>query len=182
MIVFESPGKQNTEAAVKIALEEAQKRGIEHIVAASSSGYTADFFRNAKGFNIVIVRGTYGYRNPDGSPMSDEKYQELVNCGMKIVTAAHCLSGAERSLSASFSGTYPAEIMSHTLRMFGQGAKVCVECAAMACDCGAVPTGTPIISVGGANNGADTVFVMKASYTHRILETKICEVLCKPTL
>ena len=184
MFVFENPGKQNTEAAVEIALKEAKKRDIKHIVVASYTGYTADFFRTQKDLNIVIVRGTYGYnaKEPNAIRMSDEKYQELTNCGMRIVTAAHSLSGAERSLSTNFSGVYPVEVIAHTLRMFGQGTKVCVECAAMACDCGAVPIGIPIISVAGTATGADTALIIKASYTHRILDTKICEVLCKPTL
>jgi len=184
MIVFEIPGKQNTEAAVKIATEEAQKRDIRHIVVSSYSGYTADFFRKTEGLNIVIVRGTYGYNVKEQNTirMSNEKYQELINCGMKVVTSSHSLSGAERSLSTGFTGVYPVEVIAHTLRMFGQGTKVCVECASMACDCGAIPSGVPIISVAGTAMGADTVLIMKASYTHRILETKICEVLCKPNL
>ncbi|MCL1941785.1 MAG: hypothetical protein FWG09_07565 [Synergistaceae bacterium] len=183
MIIFESPGKHNTEAAVKIATEEAEKRGICHIVIASYTGYTAEFFKNS-GLNIVIVRGTYGLnaKEPNAIRMSDEKSRELTDCGMKIVTAAHSLSGAERSFSTGFSGIYPAEVIAHTLRMFGQGMKVCVECAAMACDCGAIPSGLPVISAAGTDTGADTVIVMRAANTHRILETKICEVLCKPNL
>ena len=66
--------------------------------------------------------------------------------------------------------------------MFGQGTKVCVECATMACDCGAIPSGEPVIAVAGSAEGADTVIILKAANTHRILETKICEILCKPML
>lgn len=184
MIVFEKPGKQNTEAVVKIALEEARKRGIRHIVLASYNGYTADFFKEQKDFNIVVVRGTYGFHVPDGIShrMSDEKCKELSDCGMKIVTAAHALSGAERSISTLYKGAYPIEIMAQTLRMFGQGTKVCVECATMAADCGAIPVDEPIISIAGTGQGADTALVMKAAFTHRLLDTKICELLCKPNL
>ena len=101
---------------------------------------------------------------------------------MKIVTAAHALSGAERSFSTAFKGVGPVEIIAHTLRMFGQGTKVCVECAAMACDCGAIASGEPVIAVAGTGGGADTVLILKAANTQRILETKICEYLCKPLL
>jgi len=184
MIVFEKPGKENTGATVKIALAEAEKRGIRHIVVASYTGYTADFFKAATDLNIVIVRGTYGFNVQDAISirMSKEKFNEITACGMKIITAAHVLSGAERSLSTVFEGVYPVEIIAHTLRMFGQGTKVCVECAAMACDCGAIPAGEVVIAVAGTAGGADTAMILKATNTHRILETKICEYLCKPTL
>jgi hypothetical protein len=184
MTIFEKPGKANTGAAVNIALSEAKKRGIRHIVVASYTGYTADYFKAETGLNIVIVRGSYGFYVKDANSirMSQEKHEELSACGMKIVTAAHALSGAERSLSTVFKGVYPVEIMANTLRMFGQGTKVCVECATMACDCGAIPSGEPVIAVAGSAEGADTVIILKAANTHRILETKICEILCKPML
>lgn len=184
MIIFKTPGKENTPATVKIALEEARKRGIRHIVVASYVGYTADFFKEVKDLNIVVVRGTYGFnvQAPDSNPMSEEKYNELSACGIKIVTSAHALSGAERSLSTTFKGLYPVEIIAHTLRMFGQGTKVCVECSAMAADNGAIPTNEPVIAIAGSGKGADTAIILKAANTHRILETKICEYLCKPTL
>lgn len=73
-------------------------------------------------------------------------------------------------------------IIANTLRMFGQGTKVCVECASMAADNGAIPTGEPIIAIAGSGSGADTAIVLKAANTHKILDTKICEYLCKPTL
>ena len=182
MVVFERPGKENTEAAAAIALAEAKRRDLRHIVVASYTGRTADFFRAAVDRNLVIVRGTYGFHGANAIRMSREKADELSACGMKIVTAAHALSGAERSLTAAFQGVYPVELIAHTLRMFGQGTKVCVECAAMACDCGAIPAGEPVIAVAGTAEGADTVMILKAANTHRILETKICEYLCKPAL
>jgi hypothetical protein len=184
MIIFDKPGKQNTAETVRIALKEAAKRGIRHIVAASYTGYTADFFKEAKDLNIVIVRGTYGLskENPNTHRMGEDKCNELSACGMKIVTAAHILSGAERSISTVFKGAYPVEIIAHTLRMFGQGTKVCVECAAMAADCGAIPSGEPVIAIGGTGEGADTALILKAAHSLRILDTKICEYLCKPGL
>ena len=114
--------------------------------------------------------------------MSPDTCRELADSGMTIVTAAHALSGAERSLSSVYKGVYPIEIIAHTLRMLGQGTKVCVECAAMACDNGAVPAGEPVIAIAGTAEGADTAVILKPNYTHRLLETRICEYLCKPAL
>jgi len=184
MIVFDTPGKMNTDVTVKTALEEAAKRGIRHIVVASYTGFTAEFFIGHSELNIVVVRGTYGFSAKDSNAirMPEEVYRKLISQGIQVVTAAHALSGAERSLSTAFKGVYPVEIISHTLRMFGQGTKVCVECAAMACDSGAIPAGEPVIAIAGTAEGADTAMVLKAANSHRILETKICEYLCKPAL
>lgn len=184
MTVYSTPGKINTEATVHIALEEAQKRGIRHIVIASYTGFTAEYFKGHSELNIVVVRGTFGFSAKESNAirMSEDVYHELISQGIQVVTAAHALSGAERSLSTSFKGVYPVEIISHTLRMFGQGTKVCVECASMACDSGAIPAGEPVIAIAGTAEGADTAIILKAANTHRILETRICEYLCKPTL
>ena len=184
MIVFEKAGKLNTDETIRIALDEAAKRGIRHIVVASYTGFTAQKLFDHPELNIVVVRGTYGFHATEGGGirMSDDVYQTLLNQGMKVVTAAHALSGAERSLSTASKGVYPVEVIAHTLRMLGQGTKVCVECAAMACDNGAIPAGEPVIAIAGTAEGADTAVILKAANTHRILDTRICEYLCKPNL
>ena len=51
-------------------------------------------------------------------PMELRRY--LIEKGFQVCTAAHALSGAERSLSTAFSGVYPVEIIAYTLRMLGQ--------------------------------------------------------------
>lgn len=102
--------------------------------------------------------------------------------GVRIVTAAHALSGAERALSRNFSGVYPVEIVAHTLRMLSQGTKVCVEIGMMAMDCGAVECGKPVVAVAGTGRGADTAVILTPAYTADFLSTKIHEMLCKPGL
>jgi hypothetical protein len=149
-------------------------------VVASYTGFTAEQFKGEADLNIVVVRGAYGFRDANEIRMSEEEFQALTAAGIKVVTAAHALSGGERALSSAYKGIYPVEIIAHTLRMFGQGTKVCVECAAMACDSGAVLSGAPTIAVGGTAAGADTVMLLQPANTHRILETRICEFFCKP--
>jgi len=90
-------------------------------------------------------------------------------------------SGAERGMSKTFGGAYPVEIIAHTLRMFGQGTKVCVEVAIMALDAGLIPYGEPIIAIGGTGQGADTAVIITPSHASGIFETKIHEIICKPS-
>ena len=111
-----------------------------------------------------------------------ERRAEWLAKGYQVCTAAHALSGAERGISSVFHGVYPVEIIAAALRMFGQGTKVCVEVATMAADAGMIPSGEPVIVVGGTGQGADTALILKAANSCRILDTKIEEIICKPLL
>lgn len=176
--------KDNTERALAIAADEAVRLNAP-LLAASSSGETAlAAMRAARGKGIAdrlfIISSVYGSRGPGLNGMKDECKKELDDAGVRIITAAHVLSGAERAMSTKFTGVYPVEIIAHTLRMFSQGVKVVVEIAAMALDAGAIPHGAPVVAVGGTGRGADTVVVLTPAYTQDIFSTKIHEILCKP--
>jgi len=179
-VYFKTEGKHNTEKTVELALKTARERGIRHMVVASCSGYTASFFKDAKDLEVVCVTHVNGFSEKGKNEMADEVRQQLIACGLKVLTTTHVLSGAERGLSRKFGGTYPVEIMAHTLRMFGQGVKVCVEIAVMALDAGLIPYGQPIIAVGGTSEGADTAVILTPSHASSILETRIHEIICKP--
>ena len=184
---FVSTGTGNTAAAVKIAVEEAKERNISHIAAASNTGATMftlaeEAARQAYKGKLVCVTHVYGFKENGKNEMSDEDREKLEKMGIRFFTGAHALTGAERAMSRKFQGVYPLEIIAHTLRMFGQGMKVCVEIAIMALDAGLLPFGKEIISLGGTVRGADTVIVITPSYSSSIFDTKIHEVLCKPRI
>ena len=50
----------------------------------------------------------------------------------------------------------------------------------MAADAGLIPSGEPVIAVGGSSHGADTALILRAANSSRILNTKVEEILCKP--
>ena len=184
MVCFENAGKQNTAEVVRIALEKAQELHCP-IVAASTMGVTADELLSqaeAMGFKekIVIVRGCSSRQRSGANLMKPEVKAALEARGAVIVTAAHALSAGERSLSTTFKGVYPLEIMANTLRMFGQGTKVCVEAAVMAMDADVLPFGVPVVALGGSHRGADTAVVITPSYSASLLQTVVNEILCKP--
>ena len=180
---FEEKNQANTEEALKIAVETARNLGIKDIVLATTGGATAKMMADEidhEGLTITVVTHAFGQREANTNPMPTELRQHLIQKGMNVCTAAHALSGAERALSTTFHGVYPVEIIAHTLRMFGQGTKVCVEIAAMAADAGLVRTGEPVVTVGGTGRGADTVIVLRPAVSSNILKTKIDRVVCKP--
>ena len=186
MLLFERPGTENTDRALEIALKAAQENGLDLVVAttggdtvkkladlAEQTGYTG---------KIVGVTHVYGFREKGINTFSAEDMQIMRDRGVTLVTAAHALSGAERGISRKWQGAYPVEIVAHTLRMLGQGTKVCVEIAMMALDNGAIDYGKQFIVIAGSGRGADTVCRMTPDYTADLFGTKIHEILCKPSL
>ena len=180
---FEAKGRENTEATLTLAVEAARALGIKNIVLSSTEGGTAKMMADEiehDGITVTVVTHAYGQMKPNTNPMPAELRQHLVEKGFNICTAAHALSGAERSLSNTFNGVYPVEIIAHTLRMFGQGTKVCVEICAMAADAGLIMTGEPVVAVGGTGRGADTAMVLRPEVSSNIIKTKIDRLICKP--
>ncbi|WPC39395.1 pyruvate kinase alpha/beta domain-containing protein [Clostridium sp. JS66] len=178
---FNNKGKENTSTTIDLALKTAVQKGIKHIVVASSKGGTAKLLKNGNGINIVAVTHANGYPEAGKSEITEEIRKELEELGIKVLTTTHVLSGAERGISRAFGGINPVEIIAQTLRMFGQGTKVCVEVSVMALDAGLIPFGEPIIAIGGSAYGADTALILTPSHASSIFDVKIHEVICKPS-
>ncbi|MDR2784893.1 MAG: hypothetical protein LBB83_03150 [Treponema sp.] len=184
---FSSPGPSNTRAVMEIAAAEAVKRGISAIVAASNTGKTVEVLleeTRRAGYTgaLVCVSHVNGFVQNGENELDAAIRGRLEDAGVRICTAAHALSGTERGISRKFQGAYPVEIIAHTLRMLGQGTKVCVEIAAMALDGGYINYGRPVIAVGGSGKGADTAVILSPGYSHSVFETRVHEILCKPDL
>ncbi len=186
MTIFETTGRENTAAAAAIAVEKATALDCP-IVLSSNTGASAEaVLAKAAGLGytgkVVVVRNATNAGRKGVNLMPPDVKQSLLERGCAVVGAANALSAGERGFSTRFQGVYPLEIMAHTLRMFGQGMKVCVECAVMALDADALPFQAPVVALGGTGSGLDTAVVLTPSYSSSILDTKIHEILCKPAL
>jgi len=181
--IFENPGKENTQRALEIAAQNAQEKGIENILIASSSGKTGlkavPFFKER---NLVVVTHSTGFLKPDHQQLGKEQKIKLEQAGAKILTCQHALGGVGRAVRKKL-GTYQLEeIIAYTLRMFGEGTKVAVEIALMAADAGLISTKKECISIGGTSQGADTVVLLKPAHAQNFFDIKIIEILAKPSL
>lgn len=176
---WKSTGPVHTKKTVDLALRKAKEYDIHSLVVASCSGKTAQMLAG-KIENLVCVTHVQGFEKPGTNEMDADMRKNLAEKNVKLLTTTHVLSGAERGISRKFGGTYPVEIMAHTLRMFGQGVKVCVEVAVMALDAGLIPYGEDIIAIGGTAEGADTAVVIRPSHAADIFSTSIGEIICKP--
>jgi hypothetical protein len=183
-LFFEAKGRQNTAEVARIAVRRARELGISDIVVASNTGYTAEAFLEAIGprcdITLSVVTHHVGFHSPGADEMPAAMREKLAAAGCKVLTTTHLFANIERAITNKFGGLYPGGIVSATLRLFGQGTKVCFEICGMAVDAGMIPPGREVVVVGGSGGGADTALVMLASHAKTFFDTQVLEVLCKP--
>jgi hypothetical protein len=179
----EAGGKNSTPEVVDSVLNRLRQGGIRHVVVATSTGETGVRFLEelaGESVELVCVSHHAGFRSGDLLDLEPEYASELREAKVPILIAGHSLSGVGRSISARFGGATPVEVIAYTLRLFGQGTKVCVEIAVMAADAGLIPTDADVISVGGTGRGADTALVLRPAHMNTFFDLRVREILCRP--
>lgn len=176
---FDKRGKENTAEVARLALERAKELGIDYIVVASNTGFTARHFQG-KGLKVVCVTHQIGFKQPGADEMGPATRRELKDAGMEVLTTTHLFGNVERAVTQQQGGLYVGGVMSAALRMFSQGTKVAIEISVMALDAGLIPFGKPIIAVGGSGGGADTALVLVPSHSKTVFDTEVLELICKP--
>lgn len=180
-VYFETPGKQNTESVLELVKNYAQAEGVRNIVVASTTGETGvKASKVFRGFNVVVVSHHVGFQETGVWELKEENRRKILKNGAKILTATHALSGVERAVRKKFGTIMPLELIAHTLRLFGEGTKVCVEITIMAADAGLIPVDREVIAVGGTGRGADTALVIKPATASRFFNLEIREIIAKP--
>ncbi len=176
---WDKKGKINTDATLAAALKRGRELNLKHLVIASSTGTTTEKVLDA-GLQIVCVTSHAGFTGPGEIRMDPAMRQNLQEKGAVILTTTHLLAGVDRALRFKFQGIYPAEIIAHSLRLFGEGLKVCVEISVMALDAGLIPYGEEIVAVAGTGRGADTACIILPASSNNFFDTVVKEIICKP--
>jgi hypothetical protein len=180
-VYFKEAGKQNTDTLLRLVKEYSEKANIKDVVVASTTGETGiKASRIFKGYNVVIVTHCFGFREPEKTELQEEHKREILANGAKIFTGTHALSSVERAIRKDFGTIQSLELISNTLRLMGEGTKVCVEITLMATDSGLIPVNRDIIAIAGTGRGADTALRIKPANTSRFFDLKIREVIAKP--
>lgn len=181
---WKQAGPVNTQDTVRTAVDRAKELGIKHIVISSNTGESAmalaSLLPQGSDVNLVVVSHHTGFKKPGEQEMPAEAASRLQSMGAKVLTTTHLFGGVERAVSNKFGGLYPGGLIAQTLRMFGQGTKVCVEIATMALDAGLIPHGKEIIAVGGTGRGVDTALVLVPAHARDFFDGRVLEVVCKP--
>jgi hypothetical protein len=181
-VYFKEAGEQNTDALLQVAKEYINKEKIANIVVASSTGETgAKAAKAFKGNNTVVVTHCHGFQQLGKFELQEEFKREILANEAKIFTGTHALSSAERAIRKTFSTLEPLELIANTLRLMGEGTKVCVEITLMATDAGLIPADQDVVAVAGTGEGADTALRIKPANAARFFDLRIKEVIAKPS-
>lgn len=182
-VVFESPGPQNTVAALSIAAESARKFDVKKIIVASTSGSTAKKALEIIGKDkLIVVSHAYGFYEANVDEMEPEVRRLLKDEDVPVVTTSHTFAGFARAVRRKF-GTYLVEdIVASVLRTVSEGFKVAYELVSMTADAGLVNSGDRVIAVAGTGEGADTVVMMRAANSHDFFNIKMEAILAKPAI
>jgi len=184
-VYFDQPGAQNTVCTLEMARQRAGELGIRTVLVASTRGDTGvqatQQFQGYDGVVVVVTHST-GFAGPNTQELTPENRAAIEAAGAKILTCQHALGGIGRAVRKKW-GTYAMdEIVAQTLRIFGEGTKVCVEMALMAADAGLVRVGEPCIAIAGTGRGADTAVVLIPANVQQFFDLRVMEVLVKPRL
>jgi hypothetical protein len=180
-VYFENPGSENTDAVLKIARRRAEELGIKNIVVSSTRGDTAVRAMDIlKELRVIVVTHVTGLKEPNVQQCSDESRKIVESQGGTVLTTTHAFGGLSKATRSKHNMLVLGDIVSDTLRIFGQGLKVACEVALMAADSGLINTAENVIAIGGSSKGADTAVVLKAVNTHHFFDLKVKEILCKP--
>lgn len=180
---FDKPGAENTGPALEIAIKTCGERGIKHLVVASTFGATAKKaleMINGKGINLVVVTHNYGFSGEGKCEFSPDLRCEIERAGHKVLSGTLVTRSLGKAIAVKM-GWSESEVVANTLRIFGQGVKVCAEMACMAADHGLVPV-DDCVFVAGTGRGADTAAVIRPAASNDFFSLKVREILCKPKI
>jgi hypothetical protein len=180
-LCFEKPGAQNSRQTLEAAACRAEELGLRNIVVASSTGKTGVMAAELmRGRNLVVVTHSTGFLKPDYQELRPALRRKIEGLGGKILTGQHAFGGVNRAVRKKLATYELDEIIAHTLRTFGEGAKVAVEISLMAADAGLISTREPCISIGGSDSGVDTALLLRPANAQTFFDLRVLEVLAKP--
>jgi hypothetical protein len=178
---FEKPGYRNTEQALEIMREGIMRYGVKQVVIASTRGGTglaAARLLQDTGVKLVVVTHNYGFKEPGTHEMTPETRQEIETLGARVHTGTMPFRNIGTSIREKM-GYSQQDLIANTLRIFGQGIKVCVEIVMMAADSGLI-THDDVLSVAGTAKGADTVALISPQSSNSLFDLKVKDILVKP--
>ncbi len=99
-IYFENRGPQNTEETLQLARERAETLGISDVIVASYTGETGvQASQIFSGYNLVVVAGVTGFREPNKVAMLEENQAAIEGNGGKILFAGHAFGMTGRAVN-----------------------------------------------------------------------------------
>lgn len=179
--VFDRPGPKNTDQALSVLREGILHHGIRQVVIASTFGdtaLTAAKMLAEEKIELIVVTHNAGFKEPGTIEMLPETRQQLEALGAKVHTGTMPFRNIGTAIREKH-GYSQQDLIANTLRLFGQGIKVCVEIVMMAADSGLI-TPADVLAVAGTGRGADTVALISPQPSNRLFDIKIRHILARP--
>lgn len=181
IVYFPAPGAANTDEVLRICKARADEPGISTVLVASTEGTTA--IKAAEVFTgktVIAITHHVGFKEPNVFEWSPENMKKFDDMGGLRLTTGHAFYGLSRAVKQKWNTYAFEELVTNTLRLFGEGTKVVCEMAMMAADAGLVRTDQDVICIAGTGRGADTAVVLRPVNLRDFFDLKIREILCKP--
>jgi len=191
MIVFDTPGPDNTSEIVSIVKKEAFR--CDYIVVASITGTSALQIADVSpGKPIVCVTCPQGMywevdqmdkdlfaSNPGLRSIRDEwkiegksripmditmdNRERLKNLGIPIIKGTIPFFGPSFSMRLHLNHISSLDIIAKTLELISPGTLVALESVLMATDAGVIPEGIRVLSCAGTERGLDTAWIIRSA-------------------
>jgi len=181
MRTFEKPGYKNTDQALAILRQGIEQYKVEQVVVASTYGTTglaAARLLHDTGIRLVVVTHNFGFKEPAALEMKPETRAEIEALGGRVYTGTMPFRNIGTAIREK-QGYCQQDLIANTLRLLGQGLKVCVEIVLMGMDSGLL-CAQDVLSVAGTARGADTVALIAPASSNRLFDLKVREILVKP--
>jgi len=174
--------EMDTEEVLEIAQEYVEENDVENIVVATTRGETG--VKAGKVFNeernVVAVTHSTGFRNEGEQELDEENRKKIEESGIDIFTGPMPFHSWNDYYRKKEGAIMTPSVIADTLRLFGQGTKVCVEIVSMATDAGLIPS-KPVVAIAGTGYGADTVLLIEGKNSRKFFDMEVKEVIAKPT-
>lgn len=181
MRVFDKAGRRNTAETLKILEEGVKRYGVDQVVVASTYGDTglavARLLRDSD-VKLVVVTHNVGFSEPGFLEMTAETRAEIEALGAVVHTGTMAFRNIGTAIRQK-QGYSQQDLVANTLRLFGQGIKVCVEIVLMAADAGLI-TQADVLAVAGTARGADSVALIAPQSSNELYDLKVRDILVKP--
>ncbi|MCU4719387.1 pyruvate kinase alpha/beta domain-containing protein [Halapricum hydrolyticum] len=161
------------------AVEYTEDNPVDAVCVASTSGETGAKAAERFGEDLIVVGHSYGFDEENEQELQPEHVEAIEAAGGEVFVGPMILSNVGSAI-AERNGYSGLDVVADTLRLFGQGTKVAVECPIMACDAGLVDSGDRVLSIGGTGSGADTALLVRAANSRDFYETRVLDVIAKP--
>ena len=163
------------------AKEYADDYDISEIVVATTRGNTgvlaSELFPDS--YHIVAVTHSTGFKKPGEQELTELNKEKMKRKGVTVFTGPMMFHSWNDYYRKKQGSIMPTNIIADTLRLFGQGTKVAVEIVAMAADAGLLHCSS-VLAIAGTGYGADTVLLLTATNSRRLMNMQILDVIAKP--